>query len=633
MKATSQLVLYEGSNIIEIYIQYKPFCPSWNEGNGLIGIQNNDGTFGLCPPGRNTSHWYAQNEAWRFYSCPLTFTSIGWLDEDGQTISNDSSISVCPNHTSKYILTANCGCYGIFSNYYDTVTVFIDNPIVNLGNDTSLCSGQQIILNAWNDNLSYHWSDNSSDSVLIVNTPGNYSVTVTDTAGCSAIDEITLWDVLPPLQDSIFGFPYVCEGSDGSMYSITEIPGATSYLWYYTGSGSTITYLNPAGISIDFNSNATSGILVVKGVGVCGPGNDSLIIAITVLQNLTGGTATSSINTAVCPGSSAIISLSGYVGSIQWQYSYGNYYWIDIPGATNSIYGTPALTSTISYRASVTGACPVAYSNVIQIPIIQAPPTQGICYVSFDSLSQKNKVIWNSSGFPAEVDSVYIYLEVSQNIWNFIGIKSANENEYIDMSSNPQSYSSSYKIKVHNSCNSFSEMSNPHTTITLLSSYDQLSDTYGFTWSPYIGLSVANYNIYGITSSGSITLIGSVPGNQYFFNFVNPGVMFIKYFVGFLTPNCLSKTDAIIMSNYVIPGFVSVSEYEHENFSLVPNPASESVTVKHNNNKSVLVEIYDLNGQLLISRQITTETIDVSSLAKGIYFVKIENNNYKLVIQ
>ncbi|HNW69819.1 MAG TPA: T9SS type A sorting domain-containing protein [Bacteroidales bacterium] len=633
LKTTSQLVLYESSNIIEIYIQNKPLCSSWNEGNGLIGIQNNDGTIGFCAPGRNTSAWSAQNEAWRFYTCSIAYNSIAWLNESGQTISLDSTISVCPDHTSKYILKANCGCYGIFSNYFDTVTVFMDNPNVNLGNDTSLCSGQQIILNAWDEDLSYQWSDNSSDSVLIVNTPGNYSVTVTDTAGCYAIDEITLWDGLPPLQDSIFGSPYVCSGSDGLIYSINEIPGATSYVWYYTGSGTTITFLSPDSISIDFDSNATNGILVVKGTGVCGIGNDSLIIDITVLQSLTGGTVTSSINTAACPGSSALLSLSGYVGSIQWQNSYDNVNWININGATNPIFITPPLTNNIYFRASLTGGCPTAYSNVIQVPLIQAPPTPSICYVSYDSLSQKNKVIWNSATFPSEIDSVKIYNEVSLNQWYMIGVKPAADNGFIDMSSNPLSYSSSYAIMVSNVCNFSSGVSDPHTTITLLSSYDQLSDTYGFTWSPYVGLSVPNYNIYGITSNGSIVLIGSVPGNQYFFNFVNPGTMFIKYFVGFLTPNCLGKTDVIIMSNYVSPNFVSVSEYEKENFSLLPNPASESISILHNINKSVLVKIYDINGQLLISRQITKEAIDVSSLAQGIYVVKIENYNYKLVIQ
>ena len=41
-------VFYEFSNVIEIYIQDKPSCPTWNDGNAALGIQNNDGDLPMC---------------------------------------------------------------------------------------------------------------------------------------------------------------------------------------------------------------------------------------------------------------------------------------------------------------------------------------------------------------------------------------------------------------------------------------------------------------------------------------------------------------------------------------------------------------------------------------------------------
>ena len=41
--ATHMAVFYEFSNVIEIYIQDKPSCPSWNGGNAALGIQNDAG--------------------------------------------------------------------------------------------------------------------------------------------------------------------------------------------------------------------------------------------------------------------------------------------------------------------------------------------------------------------------------------------------------------------------------------------------------------------------------------------------------------------------------------------------------------------------------------------------------------
>ena len=61
---TSQIVLYETSNVIEVYVQDRTTCIGWNEGSGVIGIQNAAGTIATFPPDRNLGPWEAQNEAW-----------------------------------------------------------------------------------------------------------------------------------------------------------------------------------------------------------------------------------------------------------------------------------------------------------------------------------------------------------------------------------------------------------------------------------------------------------------------------------------------------------------------------------------------------------------------------------------
>src|SRR5690606_11874347 len=63
---TSQVVLYEGTNIIDVYIENRTPCTTWQNGVGLVGVQNETGTIGIAPPERNTGAWSAQEEAWRF---------------------------------------------------------------------------------------------------------------------------------------------------------------------------------------------------------------------------------------------------------------------------------------------------------------------------------------------------------------------------------------------------------------------------------------------------------------------------------------------------------------------------------------------------------------------------------------
>jgi|GEM_PF-5066940 len=42
IKSSSQIVIYETTNVIEVYISDKPTCATWNSGNAVVGIQNFD---------------------------------------------------------------------------------------------------------------------------------------------------------------------------------------------------------------------------------------------------------------------------------------------------------------------------------------------------------------------------------------------------------------------------------------------------------------------------------------------------------------------------------------------------------------------------------------------------------------
>ena len=88
LTTTQQIVLYETTNVIEVYIDDKPTCTSWNGGNAVIGIQNASGSIGYCPPNRNTGPWSANQEAWRFTPSGNTTSTINWYDASGFNIGN-----------------------------------------------------------------------------------------------------------------------------------------------------------------------------------------------------------------------------------------------------------------------------------------------------------------------------------------------------------------------------------------------------------------------------------------------------------------------------------------------------------------------------------------------------------------
>ena len=69
------------------------------------------------------------------------------------------------------------------------------NPVIHLGNDTTLCTGNALTLNATNNNATYLWQDGSTQSTFIVTNPGAYSVTVNlngcDTTGSTNVNYLS----------------------------------------------------------------------------------------------------------------------------------------------------------------------------------------------------------------------------------------------------------------------------------------------------------------------------------------------------------------------------------------------------------------------------------------------------------
>jgi len=122
---TSQIVLYETSNVIEVYVQDRTTCAGWNGGRGLIGIQNTAGTQAHFPPDRNTGQWEAHNEAWRFTPAGASNVAFSWL-KDGVFYSNSPTINVCVSETTNMTAQAiYTGCGGQTTTKTDDVLLHI----------------------------------------------------------------------------------------------------------------------------------------------------------------------------------------------------------------------------------------------------------------------------------------------------------------------------------------------------------------------------------------------------------------------------------------------------------------------------------------------------------------------------
>ncbi|MGB0805526.1 MAG: gliding motility-associated C-terminal domain-containing protein [Salibacteraceae bacterium] len=135
--------------------------------------------------------------------------------------STNSSLTITNSGLFWVQISDNCGVTR------DSVTVnYVTYPLVQLGNDTNICDGNNLVLNASHPNASYLWNTGGTDSVITVNQTGQYSVNVK--VG-SCIDKDTISVTVDP-------FPIVDLGTDtilcaGQTHVLQANNQNASYLW------------------------------------------------------------------------------------------------------------------------------------------------------------------------------------------------------------------------------------------------------------------------------------------------------------------------------------------------------------------------------------------------------------------
>jgi hypothetical protein len=116
--------------------------------------------------------------------------------------------------------------------FWDTIEVSVFDPVLNLGNDTVLCSGTEIILDAGHPGSSYQWSTGGNTQEITVSGGGDYYVNIQHPCG-NLTDTIHISE-LPS--------PQVNFGSDTIEITNNEtvtLDAGGGYLTYHWSTGAT----------------------------------------------------------------------------------------------------------------------------------------------------------------------------------------------------------------------------------------------------------------------------------------------------------------------------------------------------------------------------------------------------------
>lgn len=401
---TSQIVLYETTNAIDIYIKDKPVCTGWNDGKAIEGIQNATGTTAFTITGRNNTVWTATNDAYRFLPLGTNIVTFSWL-QGGNVISNNTIFNVCPTQNTTYVAqVVYNGCNGAIVTLQDTMQVSITNSVlsgITMVQPTGCVATQNgsatVNIVSGTGPFTYQWSNGANTSSISNLGAGTYICTITDGNGCVSRDTAVLvypsfLSVPPPVVQNV----HCAGGNDGSI-AVSPAGGVLPYSYSWSAgtsvgpnSGSlpagnySVTVTDAVGCSVELNN-----------INISEP---AAILVQPVVQN------------NICFGGnsgSVLLNVSGGTGSIY------NYSWS--PNVTSDSLANALVIGTYSTTITDVNGCSEVVSNVITQPseiVFNISITNSVCN------SPNGSVVSNVGGATPS----YAYL------WNTGAITSSLQN-------------------------------------------------------------------------------------------------------------------------------------------------------------------------------------------------------------
>ncbi len=260
--------------------------------------------------------------------------------------------------TSQTISTNSPGTYWVIITNTNNISitdsvklVATTLPVVNIGNDTSVCSNQQIQLSAGTSisGLKYYWNTGDTSQTIIPNKAQMYYVNVYTNTGCINSDTMNLY-TLPVTIFSLGPDKNICTGDSISLSPVQTL-SSVRYHWN-TGDTTKTIKTTSAGVytlSITNDFGCTTA--------------DTISTAVLPIPYVNLG-----VDTNICYGDSIILN-SGYNSTI-WN---------------SSLTGAMIIArDTGTYIAVVTGTNSCKNTDTIHIGAILSPGADSIVYISND---------------------------------------------------------------------------------------------------------------------------------------------------------------------------------------------------------------------------------------------------------
>ncbi|KAF5040966.1 hypothetical protein DSECCO2_527890 [anaerobic digester metagenome] len=196
-----------------------------------------------------------------------TLTASGGVSYQWSTGQNTATADVSPSvagiNEFYVIATGANQCYDTAFHQIDVHAL----PVVDLGNDTTICEGTTMLLDAANAGATFNWSTSAATQTVTVSAAGTYSVTVNDINTCHNADTIIV-STQPYADATITDVAFIC--LNGAPFTFVPAQGGGSW------SGDGITNASTG----EFNPSVAgigNTVVVYTIAGMCGDTDSSTI--------------------------------------------------------------------------------------------------------------------------------------------------------------------------------------------------------------------------------------------------------------------------------------------------------------------------------------------------------------------